>query len=100
MQIVISRYENNYARAVILDYTNDGDYIDYKVLSVNIVDTSIDLDDDEFFVDINNVPNAEELLKEYNIATPTDKSDTSGFVTYPVWKLTKEAIAEYDVIKK
>lgn len=100
MQIVISRYENNYARAVIFDYTNGENYDDYKVLSVNIIDTSIDLKDDEFFVDINNVPDAKELLKEHNIATPTGKSDTSGFVTYPVWKLTKEAIAKYDIVKE
>ena len=84
MQIVINRYENNYTRAVILDYTNGQSYDDYQVLSVNITGTSIDLKDDEFFVDINNVPNAKELLKEHNIATPTNKSDTSGFVTYPV----------------
>ena len=61
----------------------------YGVLSVNLIDEQL-TNKNCAFIDTNNVPQAEEFLKKYNIAKPTGKFGFSGFCTYPEYEFKKE----------
>ena len=64
-----------------------------RMLSVNIKSFK----SNRFFnVDVNNFPKAEKILQNNDIAYPTGESIKSGWVTYPVYKLTDEAFEEFN----
>lgn len=46
-------------------------------------------------VDINNFPNGEELIKEYNLGELVDYTH-SWFVSYPIYKMDLDELREYD----
>ena len=46
-------------------------------------------------VDINNCPNAEEFIREYNLWVKVWEID-SGFVTYPIYEMDLDELREYD----
>lgn len=62
----------------------------WGVLSVNIESFRGDMS--LIAVDINNIPEAPEFLVSNNIAEDTGRRLQSGYVTYPVYKLTDEFI--------
>lgn len=64
-------------------------YAPFCTLSVNL-DESIP--PDQFFVDTNNCPWAEQFLQENNIAKPVGRCGHSGFCTYPLYELLEGAI--------
>ena len=46
-------------------------------------------------VDVNNCPNAEEFIREYNLWVKVWEID-SGFVTYPIYEMDLDELREYD----
>lgn len=90
-----SQYSNNQSTAVGLFPNNEFD--EYAtIISINIDESDFLNDEKLFFVDVNNVPKAESILTENNIAYPTGQRAKSGFVIYPLYELTDEAYKEYN----
>lgn len=51
--------------------------------------------DEYAFVDTNNCPWAEELIKEYNLGKPTGMSARSGYCTYPLYKFNFDELEKH-----
>ncbi len=51
--------------------------------------------DEYAFVDTNNCPWAEELIKEYNLGEPTGMSARSGYCTYPLYKFDLDELEKH-----
>lgn len=64
-------------------------------LTVNIQGKTCEKD--EAYVDTNNMPNAEQFIKEYRLGKPTGKTAKSGYCTYPLYKFDMEQIAKYAI---
>ena len=57
----------------------------FGTITVNLK-TSISLQTGEQFIDINNYPLIARWLIENDLATPTEKTEMSGHILYPVYK--------------
>lgn len=51
----------------------------------------------EAYVDTNNMPNAEQFIREYRLGKPTGETARSGYCTYPLYKFDMEQIAKYAI---
>lgn len=76
------RYQNG--RVAVQLWEEDGPF---ATLSVNLPDEQIDDKENEFFVDVNNNPFAEQFLTENNIAVPLYRYARSGYCSYPLYRL-------------
>lgn len=47
------------------------------------------------YIDTNNLPDAEQLIKLAGIGEPTGTYQTSGFCSYPLYSFNKEKLQEY-----
>jgi len=61
----------------------------YAVLTVNLPYEQLS-DEHCAFIDINNLPDAEEFIEKYNLAKPTGRYGFSGFCMYPEYRFNKE----------
>ena len=88
--LVVEEYTNNNQLAVLLYEKDTGEY--YTDLSVFVEEFT---DKNYMAVDINNFPDAENLIKENNLWHLVDYVH-SGFVTYPVYEMDLEELSRYD----
>ena len=73
-------YQNNGNLAILL-VCDTGE--PFGNLTVNLGEK---LPDDMAYVDTNNLPNAEEFIRENNLGEPVGHLRQSGFCTYPLYK--------------
>ena len=88
--LVVEEYTNNNQLAILLYEKETWEY--YTDLSVFVEEFS---DKSYMAVDINNFPDAENLIKENNLCHLVDYVH-SGFVTYPVYEMDLEELSRYD----
>ncbi len=81
-------YANNGNMAIALTCKNGEPY---GMLTVNLNDV---LPDGYAYVDTNNMPNAEEFIKENNLGTFAERYAYSGFCRYPLYKFNLDSIEE------
>lgn len=67
------------------------DHEPWATLTVNLPD-HLKLDKDMAFVDTNNMPEAEEFIREHKLGTPMGVSARSGYCTYPLYKFNLERL--------
>jgi hypothetical protein len=84
----VDKYVNNDNIAIEVWDTNEGPFAD---LTVNIYD----LPEGLACIDTNNFPDAIRLIEEYNLGEFTSNFATSGYCTYPIYKLNIENINKY-----
>lgn len=73
----------------------DGNYTaHYATLTVNLPQAD-HLDEDCAFVDTNNIPNADTLIRVYKLGKPTGRYVSSGFCLYPEYKFNMDEVNKY-----
>ena len=87
--INIGKYSRNNNTAISLD-CNEGKF---ATITVNFNEN---LDEDMAYLDTNNCPWVEDIMKKYGLGEPTGKYKQSGFCIYPLYKLDLKAIKELD----
>ena len=85
---VIDQYVNNNNIAIQL-VTANGE--PFATMTTNICN----LPEHFATIDINNLPQAISLIERYKLGEPTGDFITSGFVTYPIYKLNINNIKKY-----
>lgn len=63
----------------------------YATLTVNLCQ----LEDGYAYLDTNNFPQVENIFKKYKLGKDTGRIKTSGFCSYPLYKLDMETINKY-----
>lgn len=91
---LIAMTYHSYDNTALLAETVDGE--SYATISVNISPLMPNC----FAVDINNCPTIDIWLEENNIATNLGTFIPSGYVTYPIYKLTDEFLNTLELRKK
>lgn len=86
----VSKYADNKHIAIQL-WCEDGPF---ATLTVNLRETK-KYPENFGFVDTNNAPFAESLIKRLKIGKPTGKYAHSGFCAYPLYEFDAGKIAEY-----
>lgn len=84
VELAILEYQKPKGRIALQLYDDDGPY---ATLSVNLPDERCG--ENEFFVDANNCPWAEDFLVRNGIAEPTNNYGFSGWCMYPQYRLVK-----------
>lgn len=88
--VVFKHYPMTETLAVVLSPTEDLAGDAFVVVSVNTLDSGL-LPKDEFVLHSTDLPEAFiKLIEQSGVAKPTAKTIHSGFVDFPVWKLTPE----------
>ena len=87
--INIGKYSRNNNTAISLD-CNEGKF---ATITVNFNEN---LDEGMAYLDTNNCPWVEDIMKKYGLGEFTGKSRQSGFCVYPLYKLNLKAIKELD----
>lgn len=90
----VRSYYNNGNLALLLQDWNNGEPEPWGDLTVNL---GISLDQDCAFVDVNNLD--QEILpwlEKEGLATPTGRTQQSGFVSYPEYRFNGEKLAKLD----
>lgn len=98
MRMTLGTYmANPSCMAISLLMTEGGDYPDepYGNLTVNLADNNELLPRYHAYIDVNNMPEAADVLSESGLAMPTGDVRQSGFVTYPLYEFNKDVLAEY-----
>ena len=98
MRMTLGTYmANPSCMAISLLMTEGGDYPDepYGNLTVNLADNNELLPKYHAYIDVNNMPEAADVLSESGLAMPTGDVRRSGFVTYPLYEFNKDVLAEY-----
>ena len=93
--IEASTYVHGGGMALELLFQSDDDLEPYSNLTVNI--SSVPLGPDCAYVDTNNLPSAEAMIKQYNLGKPTGRIGCSGYCTYPEYRFDMEKVAKYCV---
>lgn len=88
--LVVEEYTNNNQLAILLYEKETWEY--YTDLSVFVEEFS---DKSYMAVDINNFPDAENIIKEHNLWQLVDYVH-SWFVTYPVYEMDLDRLSQYD----
>ena len=88
--LTVESYERNWQIAIMLYEKKTGEY--YSDLSVFITPFEYQ---NFMAVDTNNLPNAEELIKEYNLWERIDDIQ-SWFCTYPIYAMRLDELKKYD----
>lgn len=86
--IELLKYADNTTRVQL---RSADDYSPYATLSTNL---GAELEEDEFFLDVNNNPEAEDWLHQLHLAEPTGEQEKSGFCTYPKYRLNMAQITK------
>ena len=98
MKLTLGTYVTNPScMAMSLLMTEGGDYPDepYGNLTVNLAGNNELLPKYHAYIDVNNMPEAADILYESGLATPTGDVRRSGFVTYPLYEFNKDVLVEY-----
>ena len=86
--IDIEEYENG-NMALIL-YCDDGE--PFADLTINTLVMPVK---EWACIDVNNFPEATDLIKKYDLATFTGKTISGGFCTYPVFEFNMDNVNKY-----
>lgn len=84
LRLYAYHYATNNNLAIIAFDDNDEEF---DAVSVNL---GVKLDENLFFVDTNNLPEIDECLDKQNIAHPTGVWRSSGYCTYPLYRLNEQ----------
>lgn len=98
MRMTLGTYmANPSCMAISLLMVEGGDYPDepYGNLTVNLADNNELLPKYHAYIDVNNMPEAADVLSKSGLAMPTGDVRQSGFVTYPLYEFNKDVLAEY-----
>lgn len=98
MKLKLGTYMTNPScMAISLLMAEGGDYPDepYGNVTVNLADDNELLPKYHAYVDVNNMPEAEDILKGAGIVKSTEDMRLSGFVAYPLYEFDKDVLAEY-----
>ena len=87
--INIGKYSRNNNTAISLD-CNEGKF---ATITVNFNEN---LDEGMAYLDTNNCPWVEDIVKKYCLGEPTCEYKQSGFCIYPLYKLDLQTIKEFD----
>lgn len=88
----VNTYDSNGTMYIGLDSLDCGFPEPFADLTVNLGEI---LPPYHAYVDTNNLPEAEQLIKAAGIGEPTGTYQTSGFCTYPLYRFNKEKLEEY-----
>lgn len=88
----MSTYAMNGNMYIGLDSMDCGFPEPFADLTVNLCEPLLPY---QAYVDTNNLPEAELLIKSIGIGEPTGEMRTSGLSTYPLYKFNKEKLQEY-----
>lgn len=81
LQLVADSYQSNGSLAVFALEENGEEF---DTITVNL--PFGDADESHAYIDTNNCPWAEAMLKQHNIAKPTGEHGHSGYCTYPLYE--------------
>lgn len=87
--LYITQYKSNNTLAIVIVESESKEI--YGNLTVNLGETPQDCQ----YVDVNNVPLAEEFIKDNELGKPVGLVETSGFVTYPLYKFNLSKLKEF-----
>lgn len=91
--IKTGRYGNDRLAVMLVCY-EDGYPEPYGNLTVNLPEESVP--EGYAFIDTNNIPNAEQFIKEYSLGKPTGWYGHSGFCTYPLYRFNEDRLNELE----
>ena len=98
MRLTLGTYMTNPScMAISLLMAEGGDYQDepYGNLTVNLSDNDELLPMYYAYVDVNNMPEVENILQASGLAKPVGTKRQSGFVLYPLYVFDKNVLSEY-----
>lgn len=72
-------------------------YLDTRELFGTLTTNICPLEEDEAAIDINNFPEAEEVIYNYHLGENTGKTIKSGFCEYPIYKFNLKEVSKYSV---
>ena len=88
IQLYKTQYENG--RLAILAFIQEYDQLEYYGdITLNINDPLNVLEENEAYIDVNNLSGLDEVLEKFGVATDTGKRATSGMCQYPLFKFLK-----------
>ena len=93
--IEASSYVHGGGFALELLFISDDDLEPYSNLTVNIAARSSG--HDCAYIDTNNLPEAESLIKQYKLGKPTGRIGYSGYCSYPEYRFDMKEVAKYCV---
>ena len=89
----ITTYADNANLAILVMSKNDNNIIEpYGTMTVNIVKL---LKDNVACVDVNNFPEAINIIEQYNLGTFTGLRIPSGYCEYPVYEFNLSELKKY-----
>lgn len=89
--IKIKQYPNG--NTALIGYQLDEYLKEYGSLTA---DVRMCYDENLAAIDIVNMPEAELILKEYNLGTDTGRRLVNGYVEYPIYQLNLDEIRKYE----
>lgn len=92
LTLTMDTYFNNENMYIGLDCMDDGYPEPFCDLTVNLDET---LPPYMAYVDTNNLPQAEALIRVAGLGEPTGQMKASGFCMYPLYSFNKERLQEY-----
>lgn len=92
LTLTMDTYFNNENMYIGLDCMDDGYPEPFIDLTVNLDET---LPPYMAYLDTNNFPQAEELVRKTGLGTPTGQTYASGFCVYPLYNFDREKLKEY-----
>lgn len=92
LTLTMDTYFHNENLYIGLDCMDDGYLEPFIDLTVNLDEV---LPPYMAYLDTNNFPQAEELVRKTGLGTPTGQMRASGFCMYPLYSFNKEKLQEY-----
>ncbi|MBR1737462.1 MAG: DUF4313 domain-containing protein [Firmicutes bacterium] len=89
--LCISWYEDNGSICVMLNTEYAGEEIEYCILTVNIVPS---LPPYYAYLDTNNIPCAEQFVRDNKLGAFTGIMGNSGYCSYPLYQFDKDRLYE------
>lgn len=94
ISLTATNYQINGNTAVRMNCLVDGYYEPFANLTVNLDEK---LPEGFAFIDINNLPGAEDFVEKNELGHFTGKWGRSGFCVYPLYELDLEKISEHSI---
>ena len=91
--VLLQRYSIDNTLAIQLWCYDEGYPEPFATLTKNVQDPF--LEENEAYVDVNNCPWAEELIKKYNLGNPTGERMQPAWVSYPKYQFNLEELKKY-----
>ena len=91
VRLTVAKYINTDRLAI---YITEASGEPYGMLTVNLPEYQLYITADEAFVDVNNIPFAEDFIKSNKIGESVGVTVRSGFCKYPLYRFNRYVLEE------